>query len=618
MSEETAPLVLTPIKTGLSTPRSTPKGVGSESPIVRALRSVSRTLTEEPENPRHRNELKARWKIMLLLCFGLFGSYYVFDIPAATEGAMQSAVEGNAGADRCVNGTNVPPSNSATATFNTDFNLLYSVYSWPNIILPFFGGYISDRLGVRLMAVAFTGLIAIGQAITTLGSTYLTTNSQAAWVTMWVGRTVFGFGGESLSVAQSAFIAQYFQGKELAFAMGVTLAVARVGSVVNNELSAIIASSLSVWWAYALGFIVTLLSVLCMVWAYYMDVKAEDRIREASGLPALQRKGLLYSLFVSPCAWLSQRCCRRKESGDEEGITRRLVDAADGKVAAPAPPTEEIRMSAVFSFPLIFWVLTMSCLTCYICVLVFNNNCADFVTQKWLTERPIWQLCDADRKSLYLTANTIMSITYLVAGFLTPIFGTIVDRIGKRAVLNVVAAGCITGVHAVLGLTTVYPAAPLVILGLSYSLYAAALWPSIALVIEPKNQATAYGLVTAVQNFGLAVGPLIVGQLMPAAQCSDFETCISGWKRTEFFFVGLGCAGVVCGILLNIVDCTRKYSVLNLSDAQLTAKKIAAGDLPPLSPPPSSFGGGEEEAFPIVESSKTGPKRGTSVRRLSN
>ena len=57
---------------------------------------------------------------------------------------------------------------------------------------------------------------------------------------MWAGRTIFGFGGESLSVVQSAFVASYFQGKELAFAMGVNLALARIGSVVNDTASAAI------------------------------------------------------------------------------------------------------------------------------------------------------------------------------------------------------------------------------------------------------------------------------------------------------------------------------------------------------------------------------------------
>lgn len=125
---------------------------------------------------------------MLLLCCGLFGSYYIFDIPAATENAMAREVEAQVQSNTtnvCVNGTlyNVTTSDAAN-DFNNNFNLLYSVYSWPNIILPFFGGYITDRLGVRLMGVIFMALVTFGQLIVALGSSYLATNPQAAWTTM--------------------------------------------------------------------------------------------------------------------------------------------------------------------------------------------------------------------------------------------------------------------------------------------------------------------------------------------------------------------------------------------------------------------------------------------------
>lgn len=561
---------------------STPKADGQldvekvvhRSPIVRAFIAAKTALTQEPETPVERNQLKARWTIMLLLCLGTVGSYYVFDIPAATESAMQTAFEGTgAGQDTCINGTNYPANGTSVDTFNNDFNLLYSVYSWPNIVLPFFGGYFSDKLGVRLMGVIFCILISFGQAIVTFGASLIEVNPNLAWWFMWGGRTVFGFGGESLSVAQSAFVASYFQGKELAFAMGVTLAIARVGSVINNEVSAIVASNFPVYWAYVVGFGITILSLFCMVIAYHMDVKAEAKIRKNMGLPYKRDPGLFNSIFC---------CGKRKSSSNDEvialnpengAVNGSNSDSASEDSLALAAPKEEIKLSAVFKFPFIFWVLTLSCLTVYIDVLTYNNNCADFVTQKWLSkDKPIWQVCDSDKSSLYLTANSIMSITYLVAGFLTPVFGTIVDNIGLRAVMNVVAATAITGVHFTLGFTDIYPAAPLVVLGLCYSIYAAALWPSIALVIEPKYQATAYGVVTAVQNFGLAVGPLIVGTLMPSARCATASECIAGWNRTEIFFVALGCAGIFCGLMLNLVDCTRKYPVLNYSDDAIKKK----------------------------------------------
>jgi MFS family permease len=500
---------------------------------------------------------------MLLLCAGLFGSYYVFDIPAATEGAMQTEI-GSSTASICINGTAPANDNPALDTFNNDFNLLYSVYSWPNVLLPFFGGFLADKLGVRYMGVLFMGLITIGQAIVAIGSTYLASDAKAAWYTMWIGRTIFGFGGESLSVVQSAFIAQYFQGKELAFALGISLALARVGSVINNVLSAVIAQNASVSLAYWVGLGVCGFAMFCTVWVFYLDITAENILRKSKGLAALKNSGMIATTRKVFCS----RCNRRGGGG---------FAPIDEDADEEAGPKEEIHMAAALRFPLIFWVLTLSCLTIYIDVLTFNNNCADFVTQKYLAPvgQAVWQMCDDAKSGLYLKANSIMSITYLVAGFMTPLFGSMCDYLGFRAVFNVAAAAAITGVHAVLSYTDFQPVVPLVALGLCYSIYASALWPSIAIVIEPKNQATAYGLVTAVQNFGLAVSPLVVATLMPSAQCAAAD-CIAGWNRTETFFMYLGVAGVGCGIALNIVDgCWSKHPALNLSNAGL-AKLVQA------------------------------------------
>lgn len=101
----------------------------------------------EPERPTQKNELAARWGILVILCLGLFGSYYVYDIPAATETQLAAYF-----GETASNSTSVGDDDSASSddSFGFRFNLLYSVYSWPNVVLPFFGGLISDKLGVRL------------------------------------------------------------------------------------------------------------------------------------------------------------------------------------------------------------------------------------------------------------------------------------------------------------------------------------------------------------------------------------------------------------------------------------------------------------------------------------
>lgn len=122
-----------------------------------------------------------------------------------------------------------------------------AVYSIPNIFLPFFGGYFVDRFGVRLTLFATTLFITAGQIVFAVGL------SAKSWPIMLLGRVVYGFGGESLGVANSAVLADWFKGKELAFAFGLNLSVARLGSVANNLISPALASSSGVVFALWFG-----------------------------------------------------------------------------------------------------------------------------------------------------------------------------------------------------------------------------------------------------------------------------------------------------------------------------------------------------------------------------
>lgn len=100
---------------------------------------------------------------------------------------MQSVIVGGNSSDAsgCMNGTaQVEADSPVLDSFNSNFNLLYSLYAWPNTLLPFFGGYIADRLGMRLMGVVFMGLIAAGTLVVAFGSSLIASNPNAAWYIM--------------------------------------------------------------------------------------------------------------------------------------------------------------------------------------------------------------------------------------------------------------------------------------------------------------------------------------------------------------------------------------------------------------------------------------------------
>lgn len=133
-------------------------------------------------------------------------------------------------------------------------------------------------------------------------------------------------------VAVNTTVCPVLQGKELAFAMGVNLALARIGSVINDLASAAISSQYGVKYAYFAGFGVCIASLIGMVVAYYMDVSAETRVRKNKGLPRLANQGLLWQLFC--------RCLQSRSSA------AMAIDEDSGELIElpPAPPSEEIHL----------------------------------------------------------------------------------------------------------------------------------------------------------------------------------------------------------------------------------------------------------------------------------
>ncbi len=368
------------------------------------------TRTPEPAVPKQLSELNIRWLMLSLLCLSLIGNYYAYDGPTATQNQL---------ADHFYPGSNTTSTDddggggsSDSSSFSFRYNLLYSVYSWPNVILPFFGGYLCDKLGVRLMLVVFLLFITFGQAVFAMGATL---NGNTAWYTMWLGRTIFGFGGESLCVAQSALIAGWFTGKELALALGLNLALGRIGSVINDAVSVQIATRAPVYMAFWAALCVCVASLFAGVWAYYVDKSADVTLRKNRGERPRKETRLILSLLCVPaCAAacapardadeafdaLIDRALKDDEAGFDEKGTAYVVDA----------PTEVIEMSAVTRFPLTFWLLTLSCVCTYACVLCFNNFASGFIMQKWLANgRPISDVSQDERGSMSVVANSIVS-----------------------------------------------------------------------------------------------------------------------------------------------------------------------------------------------------------------
>jgi MFS family permease len=128
---------------------------------------------------------------------------------------------------------------------------------------------------------------------------------------------------------------------------------------------------------------------------------------------------------------------------------------------------------------------------------------------------------------------------------LAPFAGRLVDKVGKRATMMIVGSLIMIPSHLIMGVTKIYPAYPMIILGAAFVLVPAAMWPSIPLIVRKERVGTAFGLMTAIQNIGLALFPLLNGMLRDITQT---------YTSSMIMFSSLGFFGLIFAILLKRAD----------------------------------------------------------------
>jgi len=160
-------------------------------PVIEGLDDPESPAMDDGKNIKSRTSY--RWAVLIGVSCIMFGSYYCYDNPAALNNYFTESTNSTA--------AGMP---RLTAT---QFNGLYSAYSFPNTVLPFFGGVLVDKLGCRKMVLIFTCLLIAGQSLFAFGATL---NN---YYVMIAGRIVYGFGGESLCVAAQTMLADWFMGE---------------------------------------------------------------------------------------------------------------------------------------------------------------------------------------------------------------------------------------------------------------------------------------------------------------------------------------------------------------------------------------------------------------------
>jgi len=250
-----------------------------------------------------------------------------------------------------------------SSNFETKFNLLYTAYSIPNMILPLFGGNVVDKYGAPTCQIIFAIIVCLGSSILSVGV------SNQSWKLMYFGRFIFGLGAESLSVAQSTVLSEWFEGREVGLAMGIALSVSRLGSVWNNIISPKIANSKNggVETAFHVGTLLTITSVVMGALIVFVDNRAKERLGKRGGC-VLESYALLDGSTVQSVGMNTGGSCSNPN--------------ALANNAKRHHESEQVYISDIREFPLLFWLLSLSCVVVYGCVLPFNNVASGILLER--------------------------------------------------------------------------------------------------------------------------------------------------------------------------------------------------------------------------------------------
>ncbi len=371
----------------------------------------------------------------------------------------------------------------------------FTMYSLAAILAVLVGGILVDKLGTRKASLIFSCLVLIGAVLVWKAKTV---------PMFFLGRFIFGAGSEPLIVAQSAMLARWFRNKELAFSFGATLTVSRLGSVFAFNTGELISK-------YFGSFRYALLAAVL-----------------ACGISLLGN--IVYVLM------------------DKRG--ERVLKLKKEAVS------EKINLKEIKEFKPSFWYITALCFTFYSAIFPFTALSTDFFVDKWGIARAVESsggfLAQVFNNFLHMfsTAGGISSIIIFASMILAPFAGGLIDRIGRRASLMIVGSLILVPCHLLMGLTMIYPAYPMIFLGIAFVLVPAAMWPSIPMVVREERTGTAFGLMTAIQNIGLGLFPLVNGFLRDKTH---------SYTASSIMFAGLGLVGLIFALLLRRGDAREGY-----------------------------------------------------------
>ena len=376
-------------------------------------------------------------------------------------------------------------------------------------------GILLDVFGVRIIGSVFVGLMALGAGtvVVALRSGLAPHTSLAL---AYAGCMIFGLGSEIAGVAVTRSIAKWFKGGNVAFAMGAQVAVARLGTALAFILAPVLVAQKGDGEIYSL---------------------AETARPATFGLALILVGVLLWGIFVAMDA---------------------RFDKAHGLTYGRGAVKEEDKFKFSDIGRLLtngrFLLIALLCVFFYCCIISFKKFGTSIVIPRFDM--------DIDSAKWVITMIPFFTVVF------TPLFGALVDKVGKGTVWMIIGAFLVLAAHMVLAFAPqgvpFWGYFGISMLGIGYSLVPSAMWPSVPKIVPERNLGTAYSLIYWIQNMGMLLVPIFVGRIFKA-----FEGVVAA-ERAERIFIGLGIIAVVLAVLLR--HASRRRPELGLDEASSRKK----------------------------------------------
>lgn len=531
-----------------------------------------------------RDSAAMRWTALLLLAFAMFCSYIFMDILSPIKDLMQST----RGWD------------------STAFGTMQGSETFLNVFVFFliFAGIILDKMGVRFTALLSGVVMLVGATINWYA---VTEGFQGSTLDTWftqnlnyipgfdelgispfyqgmpssaklsaVGFMIFGCGVEMAGIMVSRGIVKWFKGREMALAMGSEMALARLGvatCMIFSPMFARLGGVVDVSRSVAFGVVLLMIAMIMFIVYFFMDRKLDAQTGEAEEKDDPFKVSDLGAILTSSGFWLVALLCV-------------LYYSAIFPFQKYAVNMLQCNLTFRELDPNSFWATNTVTIIQYLIMLVVAGTsfASNFVRKSLkaplLTLTVIALITFCYMGYMRQSASTVFSVFPLLAVGITPILGNYVDHKGKAATMLIVGSLLLIACHLtfafvlpafkgndIAGIITAYTT--ILVLGASFSLVPASLWPSVPKLVDSKIIGSAYALIFWIQNIGLWLFPMLIGKVLDKSNPELVAAVANGTMTAEqaatsydytnplLMLASLGVAALILGIVLKRVDAAK-------------------------------------------------------------